>query len=238
MCPQHNARFQANLSESRIMVRPCSAVDAGKLSESLDTLTKPTRLTMRFHQGRKFFDRLLRSLLVIGGVTVGSLTHAANGNALPVYADLQYTYGGVRHSNINFNPGFGTLAVGAWIRPGIGIEGFIDQASTSSQEGNFDLTLEQATGVGLRFQSPTTDHGVFSYVVLGMVSVDITQDESDERGQRQVRQGFDGVRISLGFGYEFSGLDVLSLTGEYRHYAVDESIQIDGISFGLRWGIQ
>ncbi len=170
-------------------------------------------------------------------LTGGAITHAASVPALPLYADFQYTLGGVKHSDINFNPGFGTLGVGAWIRPGIGIEGFIDQGTSSSREGNFDLQLEQASGVNLRFQSPTTDGGVFSYVLLGMVSVDVIQDESDERGQRRVRQGFEGVRISVGFGIEFRRLEALSLTGEYRYYAVDEDIQIDGISVGLRWGI-
>ena len=196
------------------------------------------------HNGFRLTSRRLRVPVTVQivfvlwlGLIGSSLTHAASVPTIPLYADLQYTLGGVKHSDINFNPGFGTLGVGAWIRPGIGIEGFIDQGSSSSREGNFDLQLEQASGVNLRFQSPLTGGGVFSYVLLGMVSVDVIQDESDERGQRRVRQGFEGVRVSLGFGIEFRRLEALSLTGEYRYYAVDEDIQIDGISVGLRWGI-
>ena len=101
---------------------------------------------------RRLLRSLANALLLSAGLSVGSLTYAASTSAIPFYADLQYTLGGVRHSDISFNPGYGTLAVGAWIRPGIGIEGFIDQGSSSSREGNFELELVEASGVNLRFQ--------------------------------------------------------------------------------------
>ena len=154
-----------------------------------------------------------------------------------LYGDIHFAYGGVAYSEIEFNPSFASFSGGAWLFPGIGFEVYSDRNLSSSREGNFELELTSTSGMAMRFQSPPRN-GFFAYVLLGLAFTRIEQSESDSRGERTVIQNYEGGRISIGFGQNIRSVHGLVLVGEYRNYFVDEDLNIDAVSFGLRFDIQ
>ena len=155
----------------------------------------------------------------------------------PFYGELQLSAGGVRHSDLQFYPVFGTLSAGAWVYPGIGIEAFADTGLMTGEEDDFELELTTATGLMARFQSPPSD-GLSGYILLGYVNFTLEQKESSERRSGTDKETFSGARISIGMVQRLTRLPNLLVSVEYRNYYVDEDIRVDGLSLGLRVNIQ
>lgn len=179
-------------------------------------------------------------LLILFGVLVavlGSTQVYAQAQATPayarLYADVQVSLGGARHSDLNFYPGFVSVSGGAWVRRGVGIEVFADQGTFADREGDYEFEITDASGVAGRFQSPSR-RGFFAYVLLGLVNVRLEQDERINSQGRTVIQNYQGGRISVGIGQQLSFAKNLIVTGEYRNYFVDKDLQLDALSLGLR----
>jgi len=154
-----------------------------------------------------------------------------------LYGDLHYAYGGVAHSDLEFNPSFLSLSGGVWLLRGIGIEVYTDRALNESRQGNFELEWTRTSGFAARFQSPDRQ-GFFAYVLLGMAYTHLEQFESDSRGERTVVQNYEGGRLSIGFGQKYRSIPGMVIVGEYRNYFVDESLNLDALSVGLRFDLQ
>jgi len=172
---------------------------------------------------------LLACVLCLGGMPAMAATE--------LYGELQLTAGGVRHSELDFYPVIGSASLGAFVYPGIGFEAFFDGGLSPGVEGEFDLELTSATGLAARFQSPPVD-GLSGYIVLGYVRFSLRQEENDRLGVRTVSEDFTGVRLSIGMSQELSRWPNLAVSAEYRNYYVDEDIQVDGLSLGLRVNFQ
>lgn len=153
------------------------------------------------------------------------------------YGDIHYAYGGVAHSDLEFNPSFLSLSGGVWLRPGIGLELYADQGLNESRQGNFELEWTNTSGFAARFQSPARN-GFFAYILLGMAFTHLEQSESDSRGERTVVQNYEGGRLSIGFGQRYPSIPGLVVVAEYRNYFVDEDLNLDAISLGLRFDLQ
>jgi len=180
----------------------------------------------------------LARLLVLLGLLLALLApHSLHAAGTPLFArlygDVQFTLGGMRHSELDFYPGYVSVSAGAWIRPGVGIDVFADEGVFSDSDGDFTFELTNASGIAGRFQSPARQ-GFYAYVVLGLVNVRLVQDESTELGDRTVIQNYQGGRISVGIGQQLPFARNLIVTGEYRNYFVDKELQLDALSLGLR----
>ncbi len=149
------------------------------------------------------------------------------------YGELHAGVKGVRHSELDFYPTFGSLSAGVFIVQNVGIEVFADVALSASEKGNFEIEIAHASGVAIRFQSPP-QQGLRAYLTLGYVDFAVEQSEADTRGARQVTQGFSGGRVSVGITRQLASLPQLRVILEYRNYYVDQGITVDGLSFGLR----
>ncbi len=152
-----------------------------------------------------------------------------------VYGELQVGTGGVRHSELDFYPIFGSLTIGAYVFPNIGIEVFADTELAAGEDEDFELAIEQAYGIAARFQSPPL-RGVRGYIVLGAVNytLDQTFNSNSLATVRSVNEDFTGIRVSVGLMQRLIRFPHLLFTAEYRHYNADEPLRLDGLVLGLR----
>ena len=159
----------------------------------------------------------------------------ADGPGMPgtVYGELHLGLGGVRHSELDFYPGFASASAGLFVYPDIGLEAFVDGSLGSDDKASFESEISQAGGVALRLQSPPV-RGLRAYMLFGYVNFTIEQQEDDQRGQRTVVESFEGVRVSLGLSQALERFNNIMVNVEYRNYYVDEAITVDGFSLGLR----
>lgn len=170
--------------------------------------------------------RLLMLLLCLGS----QIAHAEQG----AYGELHVGAYAVDHSDLTFYPSFVSGSAGWFVHRDIGVEVFYDSALRDDGEQVFDLSLSAAGGLALRMQSPLVN-GLQAYMLLGIVRFTLEQEEADSRGQRIVRETFDGARVSLGLSKRLSAAGGLMINLEYRNYYVDQSIHVDAISTGLRY---
>lgn len=148
-----------------------------------------------------------------------------------LYGEARMGAGGVRHSDLDFYPVFGSFSVGAFIVDNIGIEGFIDTRISDDEADDFQLGVTEAFGAAVRFQSPP-QNGLHAYILLGYVDFDIRQQES---GREALRENFTGARFSVGVNQRLNVIPGLIFGVEYRNYYADSGITVDGLSLGLRY---
>lgn len=156
-----------------------------------------------------------------------------------LYGEARAGAGGVRHSDLDFYPRFGSFSVGAFIFENIGIEGFVDAPLSTDKTGVFEVDITQASGVALRLQSPP-ERGLQAYVLLGVVNFGLKQKENANSvgGQRTIEEDFTGVRVSVGLNQRLELVQGLIFGIEYRNYHADSGITVDGVSLGLRYEMQ
>jgi len=152
-----------------------------------------------------------------------------------IYGELQLGAGGVSHSDLEFYPVFGSVSLGVYIAPDIGIEIYGDSGIAPGDDKGFEMDIEEAYGVALRLQSPPVN-GVQGFVVLGTVSYTLLQESERTSGVvAPVASGeFSGIRVSVGLMQRLIRFPGLLFTAEYRHYNADDPLRVDAIVFGLR----
>ena len=152
-----------------------------------------------------------------------------------LYGELQFGAGGVSNSDLDFIPLFGTITLGAFVAPNIGIEVHADAGLADGSDGDFSLDIEEAFGIAARFQSPPLN-GLQGFLVLGVVQYTLEQ-RSDLAGTvsaASIRDDFLGARVSVGLMQRLKSVPNLLFTAEYRHYNANEPLRLDAIVFGLR----
>lgn len=147
------------------------------------------------------------------------------------YGEVQVGGAIVTHSDLEFFPGFASISAGAFVYPGIGVEVFADRGFRSGEDDDFDLDIDSAFGVGIRFQSPP-QRGVQGFIVLGAVEYSL---EQDSPSSPRVEGDFTGARVSVGLMQRLVLFPNILFTAEYRHYNADEPLKIDGLLFGFRF---
>jgi len=172
---------------------------------------------------------------------VSGSTRSAQGTELgfpqassPLYGELHFGAGGVRHSDLDFFPLFASFTAGFFVVPNIGLEVFADAALADEDNAGFDMELSSAFGVALRLQSPPRA-GLSGYVVVGMVDYTLTQTpRGSSADNRAIEEDFRGARVSVGVMQQLRRVPALSVSAEYRSYYADQPIKVDSIVFGLR----
>ncbi len=149
-----------------------------------------------------------------------------------LYGELRVGASGVRHSNLDFYPALASINAGIFIKRKIGIEAFVDAPLTEDSNGAFKTGLSRASGIGVRLQSPPR-LGTEAYLSFGYVAFSIEQFENDERGQRTVKQNFDGASVRIGIQKRLQVAKQLKVGLEYRNFYSDSGVTVDGLSLGL-----
>lgn len=150
------------------------------------------------------------------------------------YGQAHLGAGGVRHSDLDFYPSFGSLSAGVFLFNNIGIEAFTDTPFSEGKRDVFELDVSKASGFAARFQS-TASRGLQAYVLLGYVEYTLEQEERRDGANRKVVQDFEGIRVSVGIQQRLKVINGLIFGVEYRNYYADSGITVDGLSAGLRY---
>jgi hypothetical protein len=170
--------------------------------------------------------------LIASLLAVSSSFAVADG---PVYAELQLAAGGVNNGELNFYPTFGSVNVGVYLLPNIGLELFADSGISADRSRGFDMEVDQAYGIAARLQSPPTQ-GIQGYIVLG--AVNFTLDQSSRAngvvGATSINDDFTGARVSVGLMQRLQRIPNLQVSLEYRHYNAGEPLSVDALVLGLR----
>ena len=154
-----------------------------------------------------------------------------------LFVDLQVGVQAVSHSDVDFNPTVTSIGAGLWLFENIGIDIFLDAAASDDREQAFTLEIDQASGFGLRLQSPPR-RGLSLHLNLGYVTYRIVQLEQDARGTREVVENFAGARLGIGIAQRLRAFNNVLVTGEYRNYLSDDELQADTLAIGLRVNFQ
>lgn len=171
--------------------------------------------------------RLIVSLLLV-------LLSAQAQASVQLYAEARLGAGGVRHSNLDFYPGYTSFSAGLFVFDNIGIEAFVDAPTTDFKRGDFTLDVTEAAGVAVRLQSPA-QRGLQAYVLLGYVDFTLEQEQSGNADRRSLKENFNGIRAGIGVNQRLEWLHGLIFGAEYRNYYTDSGITVDGVSIGLRY---
>jgi len=137
------------------------------------------------------------------------------------YGEIQLGVHGIQHSDLDFYPGFVSASAGVYVLPNIGIEVFYDRATNTGKEGNFEIEVNEASGIA-------------AYVLLGYVPYSINQYENLIGSRRLDKENFAGARISFGLAATLPRYKQVQLVAEYRNYDIDAPINVDGFGLGLR----
>ncbi|MEE9334778.1 MAG: outer membrane beta-barrel protein [Granulosicoccaceae bacterium] len=153
------------------------------------------------------------------------------------YGEFQLGVHGVQHSELDFYPGFASGSVGMYVRPRIGVELFYDRATSTGRDDDFDVEVNEASGIAARFESPA-QIGLQAYILLGYVTYSINQYENLATPRRLAKENFTGARISLGLAKTLQRYRQVQFVFEYRNYDVDAPLRVDGFGLGLRVKLQ
>jgi len=155
--------------------------------------------------------------------------------SITLYGEARLGAGGVRHSELDFYPTFGSFSAGVFVFENIGIEGFVGTSIASHETDGFDLDVTQSSGAALRLQSPAQLGGLEAYILLGYVNFSLEQEENGVVGSRVVKSSFNGVRVGIGVHQRLKSVNGLIVGVEYRNDYADSGITVDGLSLGLRY---
>ncbi len=173
-------------------------------------------------------SRLVFALLIL-------LAASQSQAAIKLYGEARLGAGGVRHSDLDFYPQFGSFSAGVFVFENIGIEGFIDTSIASFEKDGFDLEVAESSGAALRLQSPSQLGGLAAYVLLGYVNFNVHQTASGIFDARTVKTSFNGVRVGIGVHQRLKSVNGLIFGVEYRNDFADSGVTVDGLSIGLRY---
>ncbi len=153
----------------------------------------------------------------------------------PLYGEVHLAVSGVQHPNLDFFPIFGSVTVGAFVMPGIGLEVFADTNLQSDERSGFDFEVEHAFGIAARFQSPPVS-GVQGFITLGWVNFSVEQRAlgTPTLAASSVSEDFTGARVSIGLMQRLQSFRNFLVTVEYRHYNADDPLRVDAVLLGLR----
>ncbi len=149
------------------------------------------------------------------------------------YAELHAGFGGISHSDITGRPAEVYASVGGYAWDHLGLDLTVAGTLMAGEDNGYSLSLERLTTVSLRFDSPPMEN-VSAFILLGVSQFDLHQEADDAQGDsRTVKGSFQGGTFGIGLRHQFIN-SPLSFVAMYRVHYVDQPIDIDSWSLGLR----
>lgn len=171
----------------------------------------------------------MRALLAI---VLLALSHQAISSER-FYGEYHLGTSGIRHSDLEFRSIDGRLALGGYVADQIGVELTLGGPFRVGEDQDFSVQLENLATVSLRFESPPQS-GLSAYILVGTSRFTISQRGVNSIGvARTVRESFQAASLSIGLRQQL-GESRFSLVGAYHVHFIDEPIDIDTYTVGVR----
>lgn len=171
----------------------------------------------------------MRALLAILLLSVCSQPIAAE----RFYAEIHAGVDGIQHSDLSFRPIQASASVGLYFWKTIGIDFAFGGPLDVGEDEGFEVQLEDLRTLSLRFDSPPTD-GISAFILLGVSQFDVSQRGVTSSGAaRTVREDFQGGTLAIGIRQQI-GSGPFSVVGSYRFHWVDEPLDVDSWTLGVR----
>jgi hypothetical protein len=149
------------------------------------------------------------------------------------YAELHAGFGGISHSDITGRPAEVYASVGGYAWDYLGLDLTVAGAAMAGEDDGYSLSLKRLATVSFRFDSPPIEN-VSAFILLGVSQFDLNQESENSQGDsRTVKGSFQGGTFGIGLRHQFTHTP-LSLVAMYRVHYVDQPIDVDSWSLGLR----
>lgn len=181
----------------------------------------------------------MRALLAIVCITLSSWAHSADSwlysdfTGERLYAEIHGGIGNIGLADLNFRPLEGQVSVGGFFLQGLGIDLNLGTALLDDDDDGFELQIENTVNLSLRFESPPKD-GLSAFILVGISRFTAVQDSVNSVGQsRTVSETFQGGSLALGLLQRIPNTR-FSIVGTFRTQLVDEPIDVDTYTLGVR----
>lgn len=149
------------------------------------------------------------------------------------YGEVHVGFSNVEHSSLAFHPPKASVSFGGYFWKTVGIDVNLGGSFTDDDDDGFDLALDNQGTLSLRFDSPP-QNGVSAFVLLGVSQFSLSQRGTNSfGGSRTVRETFQTGTLAFGLRQQL-GSGPFSLVGSYRLHVIDEPIDIDEYTLGVR----
>ncbi len=176
----------------------------------------------------------LLASLIAASQLVPTLALADEGFEFRPYVEGFIAGSAIDVGNFEYYPVFGGVSAGFFFREGIGLELHLDGEILPGEDNDYELAYERGVGAALRFESPPRE-GLSGYVLLGYTNFSARQErETPPVAGDELNGDFGGPRLSIGLVQRLTRLPSLSITAEYRKYAVQGGLDVDALVLGLR----
>jgi len=148
------------------------------------------------------------------------------------YLEAHAGFSTIQHSELAFRPIEAHFSAGAYFLENIGVDVSFATAAKEGEDGRFAMELNRLATLSLRFDSPPTD-GLSAFVLLGFSQFEASQRAPDNPDKRSVTEDFQGGSVGIGLRSQL-GRSPFSAVGVYRIHYVDQPIDIDSWTLGVR----
>ncbi len=149
------------------------------------------------------------------------------------YGEYVIGTSGIRHTDLQFRTVEGRLTLGGYFAKGLGAEVSFGGPFRVGEDEGFTVQVENLATLSMRFESPPAE-GLSAYILLGVSRFAVSQRGVNSLGgARTVRENFQGASFTIGLRQQLTN-SRLSLVGGYQLHYVDQPIDIDAWTFGVR----
>ena len=171
----------------------------------------------------------MRALLAIICITASSWAHSDE----LFYGEIHGGIGNIQIADLAFRPLEAHVSVGGYFLKNIGIDLTVGGALRDDSDDSFDTQLDDVASLSLRFDSPPSN-GISAFILIGVSRFSVSQEGINPFGvSTTVNETFQGATAALGFKRQIADTR-FSFVGVYRVHFVDEPIDVDNYSFGVR----
>ena len=171
----------------------------------------------------------MRALLAIVCLTLSSWAHSDD----RFYVEIHGGIGNIRVADLAFRPIEAHVSVGGYFIENIGIDLTVGGSLIEDDDDGFEAQTEEVASLSLRFDSPQKNK-ISAFILVGVSQFTIQQEGTNSTGvSSTVSETFQGGTAALGFKRQIAD-SPFSIVGVYRLHFVDEPIDLDSFSVGVR----
>jgi len=175
----------------------------------------------------------VRALLALLFISFSSLAHSNDDFGDRFYVRAETGWANVGIGDSDFRPFLASVSVGGYFLKNIGLDLTIAAPLGSDDDAGFDVQLEEFANLSFRFDSPPIKRWS-AFIFLGVSTFTVDQEGLAPTGfSTSVSETFTAGTGALGFKRQIAD-SRFSVVGTYRLHFLDEPIDVDSITFGVR----
>ncbi len=150
-----------------------------------------------------------------------------------LYGEIHGGFNVIQLSDLRFLPIQASVSFGGYFYKTLGVDVNLGGSLNEDRDEDIKLQLENQITLSVRFDSPPT-RGVSAFVLIGWAQFDLSQSGDSSIGTTQtVSETFRGAAVSIGVRQQI-GSGPFSVVGSYRFFDVDEPLDFDTYTLGVR----